>query len=46
MTKKNQSGAKPTIEKIMALLPKLSYEDFHGLAILLSVRILTDTWDK
>ena len=46
MTKKVQSGAKPTIEKIMALLPKLSHEDFNGLAILLSVRILTDTWDK
>ena len=46
MTKKVQSGAKPTIEKIMALLPKLSNEDFNGLAILLSVRILTDKQTK
>lgn len=37
---------KTTIEKIIALIPKMSVEDFLGLAILLDVKLLTDKWNK
>lgn len=46
MIDKKQPKPKTTIEKIVALMPRLSCEDFMGLAIVLSVKTLTDTWDK